>query len=819
MRKNVFLLASVAVAATAIIACQKEANIIQESSEFQNTQGVTIQVIANQEDTKTAAIDGDIPTIQWTTGDRVIVFETVDGTLNDLAYSENAVIAAGKASFKATLSSADPSGDSYQYTAVYPAGAVVDLNTNALLYMPEVQNLVNGNFAPNSDILFSSVLDHGDSRVGNDEGVQFAFRRLGTVVRLNLVGITPGEKIQEITLTAPAAIAGTIEYNPVTGYVDPETAFGEYASNTITLNTDNLVATGNDVVWFRVIAERDWGEAGDKIGISVETDKASYYRDGSDGDHALISSPVIQFPDGGVTKFGINLAAYRLESIYDAYLGNWQNGAQVISISEKTEGRTYFVSGLNDQGSYTVEAAYRKGRLVLYDQIVESSGSYDTVLQGIDANLYYPGYPSSQVTLFTALYDELEDELIISPGTTATDLPIVYYIWITYNDRTPSGNSSWTPIPSSLQRYIPPTASYGDYLREWTDGARVYTIEQKVAGESYYLSGLANQGEYTVEALFEDGYLVLYDQVVATDGSVETILQGMDGAYYPGYPTRSNVIFKAQYNDEEDVLDILNGTTQRNSTSTYYMWLYYDNGMRTGYIGFSGIPTVLEPYVPVVDPNTYIYQEGFEDGITGWTLLDADGDSNNWFWRNTKAHYGDYCLSSASWNTSAFTPDNYAFTPAIELTANNYISFWVSASTPGSGYDMEHYGVYITEVAPTLDNVSSAVELLAQTYPNGTPVEQTSAGYQHFVLPVPSAFEGKTVYIGIRHFDCTDQEQLVIDDIAVIEGTPVFSAPAAAPKPSVAKASAKAARKAVRIGGEELRFKEAAELTPIRRSR
>ena len=69
-----------------------------------------------------------------------------------------------------------------------------------------------------------------------------------------------------------------------------------------------------------------------------------------------------------------------------------------------------------------------------------------------------------------------------------------------------------------------------------------------------------------------------------------------------------------------------------------------------------------------------------------------------------------------------------------------------------------------------------------QEYPNGTPVETGDDGYQHFIVTIPSSFDNQTVYIGFRHFNCTDQFYLNIDDVIISDGSPVIgNAPAAAP--------------------------------------
>ncbi|MBQ2230054.1 MAG: hypothetical protein II424_06520, partial [Bacteroidales bacterium] len=49
-----------------------------------------------------------------------------------------------------------------------------------------------------------------------------------------------------------------------------------------------------------------------------------------------------------------------------------------------------------------------------------------------------------------------------------------------------------------------------------------------------------------------------------------------------------------------------------------------------------------------------------------------------------------------------------------------------------------------------------------------------------FIVKIPSSFEGKTVYVGFRHFNCTDMFRFNLDDVGISSGEPVISTKAAA---------------------------------------
>ena len=170
-----------------------------------------------------------------------------------------------------------------------------------------------------------------------------------------------------------------------------------------------------------------------------------------------------------------------------------------------------------------------------------------------------------------------------------------------------------------------------------------------------------------------------------------------------------------------------------------------------------------------------MWLEDFESTLTGWTLIDADGDGYNWQIATEKLTLSGTCvLYSQSYDSvaGALTPDNWAFTPGISLTSGNYLSFWVTPQDPA--YPEEHYAVYITDQAPDASNLTSCVRLHEETIDGtdaATPVE-TSGNYRRFIIAIPSQYANKTVYIGFRHFNCSDMFILDLDDVAIFDVNP-----------------------------------------------
>lgn len=327
--------------------CQKE----QDSKDIPHIESVQFNVIADgsisTDESKTAVVDGDTPSVKWLSTDALTVYEIVDGSVNTSTTTSGTVLSDNGyvASFSATLSAADPDGASYQYAAVYPATSVSQGNNFYRLTMPYEQHLNGNNFSSDSDILISTLYDNGTSRVSSNQNVSFRFRRVGTAIKLTLKGITAGEKIKKVVITAPHYIAGRVKYVPATSsLVTDSWHYGSEHQSTITLTIDDVVATGADVLWFRVLAAEDW-VSGENLALEVETDRANYYRNGRDEDHAAITlNQTMKLVDGGLTAFGVNFSAYRVEK---------PAGTRYTKVTN--------TSGIVDGGEYLVVATKQNG--------------------------------------------------------------------------------------------------------------------------------------------------------------------------------------------------------------------------------------------------------------------------------------------------------------------------------------------------------------------------------------------------------------------------------------------------------------------------
>lgn len=163
-----------------------------------------------------------------------------------------------------------------------------------------------------------------------------------------------------------------------------------------------------------------------------------------------------------------------------------------------------------------------------------------------------------------------------------------------------------------------------------------------------------------------------------------------------------------------------------------------------------------------------LLNEDFENGIPStWLNIDADNDGNSWLSSagisGVTGHNGtDGCAFSCSYyNSTVLTPNNWLITPAVTLTGNATLTFWVAAQD--ASYAAEHYGVYISTNGGT--STSDFTLLFEETMDaNGGARAQGTWKQKTVNL---SSYTGQTIRIAFRHFNCTDMFYLNLDDVVI----------------------------------------------------
>jgi len=206
-----------------------------------------------------------------------------------------------------------------------------------------------------------------------------------------------------------------------------------------------------------------------------------------------------------------------------------------------------------------------------------------------------------------------------------------------------------------------------------------------------------------------------------------------------------------------------NGMSEKMS----YTWTYYSCENYPGPINFAGevdgqeVTLTWGGSTPPPPPGEDFF-EGFEAGTlpTGWVTYDQDGDGYGW--DNTaiefdvfEAHTGDYCMTSASYrnDVGALTPNNWLVTPAIAISAESELNFWVSAQDPAWSDEQ-----YYVKVSTTGNAVADFTETIHDAV--------SSAAWGEVTLDL-SAYAGETIYIAFQHADVTDMFFIKIDDVLV----------------------------------------------------
>ena len=161
-----------------------------------------------------------------------------------------------------------------------------------------------------------------------------------------------------------------------------------------------------------------------------------------------------------------------------------------------------------------------------------------------------------------------------------------------------------------------------------------------------------------------------------------------------------------------------------------------------------------------------LLSEDFENGIPStWLNIDADNDGYAWMEGTApgvSGHNGSNgCAYSCSYyDGTVLTPNNWLITPAINLTANADLTFWVAAQD--ASYAAEHYGVYISTTGTATSNFTLLFEETIDAN-GGSRVQGT---WKQKTVNLAS-YTGQTVYIAFRHFNCTDMFYFNLDDVEI----------------------------------------------------
>jgi hypothetical protein len=193
-----------------------------------------------------------------------------------------------------------------------------------------------------------------------------------------------------------------------------------------------------------------------------------------------------------------------------------------------------------------------------------------------------------------------------------------------------------------------------------------------------------------------------------------------------------------------------------------------------------------KPYMEGFEP-TYVGATQFQ--VQGWVRRDNNADGYTWILENdpSRAKSGNWLGASQSWvpdtrkekvalsalcsgtgklaeskipglgtqlGKGAITPDNWLISPPIQITEGDSLSYWVG-SYDDTAY-AEHYALLVSTGEPVPEQFTTTI--LEET------LSTDAWQYRAFSL---DALAGQTVYFAFRHYDCTDQLALRIDDVKI----------------------------------------------------
>lgn len=170
----------------------------------------------------------------------------------------------------------------------------------------------------------------------------------------------------------------------------------------------------------------------------------------------------------------------------------------------------------------------------------------------------------------------------------------------------------------------------------------------------------------------------------------------------------------------------------------------------------------------------------FEDGtLDGWVTIDADKDNYNWMnsfeimapgsGHNTSLA----CATSMSWVYGVvLTPDNYLVTEKkYKIDETSKFRFWVCAQDVVA--PAEHYGVAISlggntdaEEFTTIWEETLSAKSAKSSETKGTRGTRAQGAWYEKVIDL-SQYAGQEVHIALRHFNCTDQFYINVDDVSL----------------------------------------------------
>ena len=309
------------------------------------------------------------------------------------------------------------------------------------------------------------------------------------------------------------------------------------------------------------------------------------------------------------------------------------------------------------------------------------------------------------------------------------------------------------------------TDTFGD-----AQGKRIYKTQQEVADNGLYYSLKAFDKTYydkvivNMQVCFEqtDEEIKPVPTIMIEDG----ILIPQEGNYTLAWNEENGIYTVTITADANAQLPIPNAQLIGSKTIEYTIVSKYapkdlsaTTTTTTATINWTGTADNYKVrYRPAILSTNYF--TSFENGLPdGWTTIDADKDGHCWYEMGdmaSHAHSGEVIMTSASYinDSGELSPDNWLV--SSKLPINGVLKVWMRGQD-FSDY-REHFAIY---VSTTGNEVADFTDMV---------LPETIATNEYVEYSVNlSLYAGKQGYIAIRHFNCTNQFRLNVDDFGLYD--------------------------------------------------
>jgi hypothetical protein len=165
-----------------------------------------------------------------------------------------------------------------------------------------------------------------------------------------------------------------------------------------------------------------------------------------------------------------------------------------------------------------------------------------------------------------------------------------------------------------------------------------------------------------------------------------------------------------------------------------------------------------------------LFSDDFEDqDISDWTLLDEDGDGSNFMpYDPSTAQNGEKnYMSSESWAGVPLNPNNYAISPAIDVSNNGTLQLEYMVGGQDPLYSAENYTVYVS-TGNTIADFENTDPTVTVSFTENLGDDPAAAGELVPRNVDLSSLDGATtLYIAFRHHDVSDQFIINFDDVVL----------------------------------------------------